>query len=214
MHSQKTTHILLVILIVGIFFLIFLFLKEKYFTELTYQPISQEESAYVSPTNNQVNQPIINQTSAPNPTPTPKIQENIPLVAGKTYQTMFSNDGHAKPYTYCGEGELTYDDVAPVPYYYFLPQGQGCSDDMPGEQENAQYMGLVIFSVSPKPTTTQAEIENLNSKYGVNIVGKTGENYNIRVNTNTSQYNTYTLAKIYFDSGLFYATWMKDVRYY
>ncbi len=219
MDSKRTTHILLTVIAMGIFFMIFIYMKENYFNTKHVQPVVWEETVptkpWTIPTTNPVVTPIT-PTPELNPTPTPTLvtQQNIPLVVGSKYQIMFSGDQHAKPYNYCGQGEKTYDDVSPQSYYYFLPFAQGCSDDMPGGQDDAQYLSLTMFSVSPKPSTTETQIKALNLKYNATIRGKTGENYNIGIDNQTNPYNTYTLTKIYFDSGLFYSTWIKDIRHF
>jgi hypothetical protein len=214
-NNHTLTNILLFLVLLVMVIILFLMVKnqKKESSEIVDVPAEQVPSS-----NPVINPPTVapNPTPESNPTPTPvtTIQQNIPLVVGNRYQVMFSSDDHAKPYIFCGEGEMTYDDVGPISYNYFLPWSQGCSDDMPGGQDNAQYMSLNMFSLSPKPSTTEDQIKALNSKYGAVLLGKTGLNYNIRINNQTNPYNTYTLVKIYFDSGLFYSTSIKDIRYF
>lgn len=214
MDSQKTTHILLTIIAVGIFFMIFLFMKERYFTRTEIEPVVWEETIPAKPwtTQNPPTNPV-KPTPAPNstPVPTPVTQQNVSLVAEQNYKTSFGFQNTVS-YKFCGERSLVTDDVSPVPYYYFLPTAYSCSDMEPGGQ-TVLYMSTTMFRATLKATTTEAQINALEENYGVTNTAKRDNRYTFMLGGHDNPYNSYSMTKIFFDSGLFISTEMIDIRF-
>lgn len=213
MESQKTTHILLTIAVVGIFFLIFLYVRDRYFEAQNYRPIVQEESVYIPPTNNPVNPPTTNPTpttsinTTPTPTTTPTIQQNIPMVVGNNYSMVFGTN--STPYKYCGEKMSDFgEDVASFSYYHFVSAGYDCNVNSGSEVLS---INKRFFVAEAKSTTTQDQITVLNNKYGIKQISNNNGVYYLSIKNSNSNYNVYTMAKIYFDSGLFSSTYMKEI---
>lgn len=218
MDHQKTTHILLTIAVVGILFLIYLFMQERYFNKptLSYQPIT-EEPVYVPPVNNPVNPPVTptptpnptpTPTPIPTPTPSPAVQQNIPLVIGNNYNVAFGVD--VMGYKYCGEKMSDFgEDVASFAYYYFVPVSNGCNDNLGPEGLN---IAKKIFVAEAKPATTQNQVTALNTKYNLKQLSNNSGTYYLGIQSDSNPYNAYTLAKIYFDSGLFSSTYLDELN--
>ena len=198
--------LLLLVMVSILFFLVKSYQKEN--VEVGYIP--NEEA----PVNNPVgNLPSVtpNPTPGSNPTPVTTTQQNIPLVGRQSYTVLFNAQGGIQ-YKYCGEREFTTDDTQPFPYYYFLSTAYDCADMEPGGQGNTIYSPTSMFRATAKATTTEAQIKALNDKYGVTTTGNIGNKYTISTYSNLNLYNVYTLAKIYFDSGLFASTELFDFR--
>jgi hypothetical protein len=186
-------------------------MKENYFDTPRVQPVVWEETVPARPITTPTPKPTPTPSPTPAPTPVPTTASNIPLIARQNYYVSFGYSG-AVQYKYCGEREFTTDDTFPTPYYYFLPTTYDCADMEPGQQ-SVLYMFTGMFRVNPKPTTTESQLKALNEQYGVETVGKSNDKYTIGIDMTSSQYNSYSLAKIYFDSGLFTTTEMFDIRF-
>ena len=209
MDSHRTSHILLAIIAVGIFFLIFLFMKERYFTESRPEPIVWEETVPARPSTTTMPKPAPAPTPTPNPAPTPlPAQQNIPLVIGNNYNIAFGVDVVA--YKYCGEKMSDFgEDVATFAYYYLVPVSNGCDDNLGPEGLN---LAKGIFVAEAKPTTTQAQVTALNIKYNLKQLSNNNGTYYLGIKDTSNSYNAYTLAKIYFDSGLFSSTYLDELN--
>ncbi len=209
MESQKTTHILLTVAVVGIFFLIFLYVRDRYFEAQNYQPIVQEESVYIPPTNNPVNPPTTNPTpttptnTTPTPTTTPTIQQNISLTVGQNYLTVFGvADEHTRSYKYCGTEQANFGNYT-AQGLVFVSVGQSC--DIPNNDPEKIILSPNVFYL--KMNNIQANItalNNLNAQYGVTILNNVASTglYTLQISSPTVL-NAYTISKIYYDTGVF-----------
>ena len=210
MDSKRTSHILLTIIAVGIFFMIFLYMKENYFDTPRVEPVVWEETVPARPSTTPTPAPI--PVPTPTPTPVPTTASNIPLIARQNYYVAFGS-GSTSQFKYCGERELyAGDDVSPIQYYYFLSASYDCADMEPAADDTL-YSPRNMFRVTLKSTTSEAEIKTLNEQYSVSTMSKNGSRYTMTINSNRNPYNVYALAKIYFDSGLFTSTELFDVRF-
>lgn len=208
MESQKTTNILLIILIIGISFLTLLFITERRVPESIYEPIVQEEPVYTPPTTSPIN-PTPNPTPSPNPTLT--TQQNINLVEGQSYFYEFSNDTSITKAKYCGiQSKTIFGDVL-FRGMIFVPIGaENCNSDQVGA---AGYKTNSI-TVKLKSTTLKSQLDALNVTYNLSERDNPYSNnppgtYTLSLNSNNI--NAYTMAKIYFDSGLFAYTSLTQV---
>ncbi len=200
MDSHRTSHILLTIAVVGILFLIFLFMKERYWNEPTptYQPIVQEEPVYVPLTNNPVNPPVTNPNPTPNPTPepdptpnptTPTLTiSNIEFSAGDHGVIGYAEDSNYNLWYVCANNATewrfsrSYDD-----------DECGTSDELKVQKYN-----LEVFLKSEQDKSI---LDALNARYGITSA-KIGSSYQLTL-PQTSAYNSLEISKAYFSTGYF-----------
>jgi hypothetical protein len=204
MDSQKTTHILLAIIAVGIFFMIFIFMKERYFTRPQAQSVVWEETVPAKPWTTQPVTPTpIPVTPTPNPTPTPVIQQNISLVVGQNYLTEFGYvDEHTKSYKYCGAEQTNFGNYTGTGLV-FVSMGQSCN--IPNHDPERIVISPKVFYLKMENTEANRTIlNNLNKQYGVTILNNVSSTglYTLQISS-TATLNAYTLSKIYYDSGIF-----------
>lgn len=216
MDSQKTTHILLTIIAVGIFFMIFIFMKERYFTRPQIQPVVWEETVPAKPWTTPTSSPITTPPApTPNPTPTPTpthapVTQNIGLVEGQSYFTDFTNatENHY-PRKYCGPHQLEAEPHYPLDsYHVFVPVNATSCDP---NQFGASGYYMRMLDVKLKSGISKSKLNELNIKYGVTIEEEStllGGMYILKMSN--INLNSYTLAKTYFDTGYFDWTAMHE----
>lgn len=191
MDSKRTTHILLTVIAMGIFFMIFIYMKENYFNTQRVQPVVWEETV---PT-----KPIIKPVVKPVQTPTPVTQQNINLVVGQSYPREFTTDTYIPSAKYCGIKEYTPPHETPRNFMIFS-SGNSC---VPGEI-NTFGLSLTQFDVDLKSGIGLEKVNELNQKYGVVFVyPSTPQAWPTILSVGTSNLNAYTLAKLYYDTGYF-----------
>lgn len=187
MDSQRTSHILLVIIAVGIFFMIYLFMKERYFRDPGVQPIVWGET-------------VPAQSSV-----TPTAKPNVPLsgktntfVKGNSYSLDLRTENLAGiKHTYCYETQ----------YQWIFTDEMGQEDPCVGiEDRNKNIVSKINMEVRLKDTTTPAMLAALNAQYDVSDLPSTNSDgflvFEIPYHVGYG-YNSYTLAQKYFDTGYF-----------
>lgn len=204
MDSKKTSHILLTIIAVGIFFMIFLYMKENYFDTPRVQPVVWEETVPAKPsptsTSSQINSPSIPTPSpspaqTPNSTPSP---QNISLIVGQSYLTGFSRDTqHNYPMIYCGIESRVSPSGLNTNYMAFY------AGSCEGDVFNSKAESLTDFIVGIDAASKMAKLEELNQKYNVSIVSSVGNPTTMYILRSNGNIHAYTLSKLYFDSGNF-----------
>lgn len=206
MDSQRTTHILLVIIAVGMFFMIFLFMKERYFTRPQIEPVVWEETVparpWTTPTPNPTVNPVV-PTPTPNPTPTPApTTQNISLVEGQSYFVEFTNatENHY-PMKYCGPVQTSGPGYPLDVYDIFVPaNATSCNNNQFGAV--GAYTDKIYVKL--KSGISKTKLEQLNNQYEVVIVEENqylAGSYVLKINN--LNLNSYTVAKKYFDTGYF-----------
>lgn len=206
MDSQKTTHILLAIITVGMFFMIFLFMKERYFRDSDIGPVVWEETVPARPSTTPILTPVPptpTPTSVPAPTPTPA--PNAPLsgttttfTKGEKYTLLFETGNDVDMfYTYCYETQ----------YQWIFSNNWQATDpckNIPTEKK--VLVAKINMSFSLKATTTEAMLSNLNNQYGVTTPS---DQENFAHRTLEIPYyvgyteDSYTLSKKYYATGYF-----------
>ena len=205
MDSKRTSHILLTIIAVGIFFIIFLYMKENYFDTPRVQPVVWEETVpaqpITTPTPKPTPTPTPSPTPAPFPTPTPTptpVPQNIILTTGQSYLTGFSRDTqHNYPMIYCGMETRMAPDGTNKQYMSFY--AGSCNGDI----MNSKAASLTDFMVGVDSASKLSKLSELNQKYNVSITESMGNPVTTYVLRTNGSINAYTMSKIYFESGNF-----------
>ena len=198
MDSKRTTHVLLTVIALGIFFMIFLYMKENYFNTPRTQPVVWEETVPAQPRTVPITTPTPNPVINP-VTPTPVTQQNINLVVGQSYPREFTTDTSIPSAKYCGIKEYTPPYETPRNYMIFS-SGNSC---VPGEI-NTFGLSLTQFDVDLKSGISLEKVNELNQKYGaVFVYPSTPQAWPTILSVGTSNLNAYTLAKLYYDTGYF-----------
>lgn len=202
MDHQKTTHILLTIAVVGILFLIYLFMQERYFNKptLSYQPIT-EEPVYVPPVNNPVNPPITNPAPVPNNGPTFNPNNRSLTTANisrgdllnLTYTTV---DNSGMLYAFCEK--MINTNIWHFAYY----DDQYCEND-----EKVMSVDTKALRVLLKPEYDIDDLNRLNALYGVETKTDGFMNgghmeYWLKISSQNN-YDSIALARVYFETGYF-----------
>lgn len=207
MDSKRTSHILLTIIAVGLFFIIFLYMKENYFSAPKTQPIVWEETVparpSVTPTPKPAPNPVPTPTPVPAPTPTPvpaptPTPQNIVLTIGQSYLTGFSRDTqHNYPMLYCGMETRMSPEGSNKQYMSFYT---GSCD---GDIMNSKAESLTDFIVGVDSNSKLSKLNELNQKYNVSVVESVGNPITMYVLKTSGSVNAYSMSKAYFDSGNF-----------
>ena len=198
MNSQKTTHILLTIIAVGIFFMIFLFMKERYFSAPAYQNVDWGQPVVLE--QEEIANPVV--TSIPKParvtnTPgTPAVTSSV-FVKGQTYDLHFTvNDTVDILWTYCYENNANW-----------VFSDHEDADTLCEDEESYLYKKPIDkknFLVNTKQMVTEEMLTALNKKYGIEIFGTYDDPDEIELMIpKSSNYDSYAMSKIYFDTGYF-----------
>ncbi len=209
------TNILLFLVLLVLVGILFFLIKNNQKEELNpIYDLNEEVPVYIEPINNPVEitrepisnpTPVISPIANPNPIPVsnPQQLQNISLVAGQEYTYEFSSDSSVPKAKYCGIVQSSGKSFETEEYYsLFVPlNSENCSID----QFGAAGYHLNNFSVKLKSGVSENNLTSLNSTYGVIIENQdiTGA-YTLKINN--QNLNSYTLAKLYYDSGFFVYT--------
>lgn len=198
MNHQKTTHILLTIAVVGILFLIYLFMQERYFDKPRPEPVVWEETVPARPSTT----PTLNPTPTPTPTstpevvPTPTTNPTVPVLTISNVE--FSVGDH---------GVIGYAEDSSYNLWYVCANNatewrfsRSYDDDECGTSDElrVQKYNLEVFlkSEQDKPI-----LDTLNARYGITSA-KIGGSYQLTL-PQTSAYNSLEISKAYFSTGYF-----------
>ena len=209
MESQRTTHLLLAIIIAGIVVIIVLVARQTTWERSWFLQIIEDNAMQNLPSEQtMVPMPpevVILPTPTPEPEP-PTVIENINLITGQLYNTAFYADATPNPkMKYCGERTHTLPGESTRNYMFFVPAGAACLTGT--SVPNGEGFSLTQFMVSPKAGLGASVVNNLNQKYGA-TTETVGEDTYV-INVGTSGVSSYTLASLYFQTGLF--TWAQPV---
>ncbi len=207
MDSKRTSHILLTIIAVGIFFMIFLYMKENYFDTPRREPVVWEETVPARPSTTPT------PTPSPTPTPTPiSITQNINLVEGQKYAISFSKDEtmgstSSLRLKYCGE------ESRMGPNQKMEVQMVFTNDSCDGDILETIALSNKVFNVVLSYPGSLDKLNELNEKYDVEISEVIGDRPMYVLQNSHQELNAYTLSKIYFDTGYFDTTGPLEFSY-
>lgn len=198
MDSQKTTHILLVIIAVGIFFIIYLFMKERYFARPQIQPVVWEETVPAKPWTNTVVTPTPNPVANPNPAPTTSpvpspavsviVVPDVELSTGDMTVVGYAEDSNQVLYALCHQDETTWT------FNRYGMQGCGMAAEL---ILNKRKVSLLL-----KTPEDKEKMDVLNARYSITAIQKSNNMYELTI-PNNSPYNSLEISKAYFSTGYF-----------
>lgn len=204
MDSQKTTHILLIILIIGVFFLIFLYMFGKNPNYII--PVETVTEITPTPVTEPINTPI--QTPAPVITPNPTTPElafnpnNYPLTIESISRgdlmllTRTNSDTSGILWAFCEKS--TENSI----WFFARLDDSNCQN-----QEDVVTVDTKMLRVLLKPGYGIDDLEKLNTLYGVRTATNGFSNgssveYWLEI-PSSSSYNSIALARVYFATGYF-----------
>ncbi len=187
MDSQKTTHILLVIIAVGIFFMIFLFVKERYLND----------SARISHEKIDV---VVQDTVKPVESNPKKLAVNIGDISkGDKVKLSYINSGYSdlasNDWVFCNK------DAEKDYLWFFSDNANNC-----GNLENQVWVKTDALDVKLKENVNINVLYELNRQYNI-AIADIGNNPTDRgrglILQAPDHYNAISIARIYFETGYF-----------
>lgn len=223
MDSQKTTHILLTIIAVGIFFMIFIFMKERYFTSPQIQPVVWEETVpakpwttqTVTPTPSPITNPV---TPTPTPTPNPAPVPNPTPTPAPTSGPTFNPNGYELTLMNISIGDLVNlthttgssngllwalcEKTTNTSWLFARYNEENCDEEQQTFRLDTKKLRVLL-----KTNYDRQDLNQLNALYGVQTTTDGFMNggsmeYWLTI-SNNNNYNSIALARVYFETGYF-----------